>query len=411
MPRTVRPARDVATEADLMAIAGPIRQAVSSRVAAGRGLPSEDVEDVVQETLSRVWAVRWRLERATLLPYGLAVARNLITSAERQELLRDRYGPRLVDPPPDGDPTAGLIAAEERAALLRAVAALRAEDRHLLVDHEVHGVEARRIASAEGIAANTVAARLARARGRLRVEHLLALRNVTLPTSRCRGVLDAISLGDRSRQRTLLAAEHLLQCETCAGLAEPLLTRRRSLTGLAPVALLLALPGKLWGWVRAHPLPATGAGAVTVAAAVAVVVLVTGDDPAPPPPVAAPPAAVPATLSVAGSRVLPADRVSSMTADVGRPAVARDVPVESVPADEGFWVGAGPGRRVWVQLRTASESTVRVRPGERASFTGTVVAAPAGMPARVGLSTAEGAAELRTAGAYVLVDPAHLTTH
>lgn len=411
MPRTVRPATDVATEADLMAIAGPIRQAVSGRVAAGRGLRSADVEDVVQETLSRVWAVRWRVERATLLPYGLAIARNLVTSAERQDLLRDRYGPRLVDPPPDGDPAADLIAAEERAALLRAVGTLRVEDRRLLVEHEVHGIEARRIADAEGIAANTVAARLARARARLRVEHLLALRNVTLPTSRCRGVLDAISLGDRTRQRTLQAAEHLLQCETCAGLAEPLLTRRRSLTGLAPVALLLALPGKLWAWARVNPLPASGAGTVTVAAAVAVAVVVTGDDPAPPPPAAAAPAAAPATLSVAGSRVLPADRVGSMAGEVGRPAVARDVPVQSVPANEGFWVGAGPGRRVWVQLRTATESTVRVRPGEHASFTGRVVAAPAGMPGRVGLSTAEGAAELRTAGAYVLVDPARLTVH
>jgi RNA polymerase sigma factor (sigma-70 family) len=410
MPRTVRPAQDVATEADLLAIAGPIRHAVSSRVTASRGLRSGEVEDVVQETLSRVWAVRWRLERATLLPYGLTVARNLVTSAERQDVLRDRYGPRLVDPSPDGDPAADLIAAEEHAAVLQAVGALRAEDRRLLVEHEVHGIEARTIADAEGIAANTVAARLARARARLRVEHLLALRKVQLPTSRCRGVLDAISLGDRSRQRTLLAAEHLLHCATCAELSEPLLTRRRSLTGLAPVALLLALPGKLGGWVRANPLPAAGGGAVTVAAAVAVGVLVTRGDPVPPPAAAAP-AAVPATLSVAGDRVLPADRVGPMSGDVGRPAVARDVPVQSVPADEGFWVGAGPGRRVWVQLRTATESTVRVRPGERASFTGRVVAAGAGMPAQVGLSTAEGAAELRTAGAYVLVDPAHLTIH
>jgi len=199
-----------------------------------------------------------------------------------------------------------------------------------------------------------------------------------------------------------------VQCPACSQLAEPLLNRRRSLTGLAPVALLLALPGKLLAWLRAHPLPATGAGAATTAVAVAVAVLVTRHGEAPPPPRAA---AVPATLSIGGSRVLPAARVGPMSRDVGRTAVARDVPVESVPADEGFWVGGGPGQRVWVQLRTSSESRVQVRPGERASFTGTVAAAPAGMPERIGLSTAEGAAELRSAGGYVLVDPARLTVH
>ena len=110
-----------------------------------------------------------------------------------------------------------------------------------------------------------------------------------------------------------------------------------------------------------------------------------------------------------GTRVLPAARVGSMAAEVGLTAVARGVPVQAVPADEGFWVGNGPGRRVWVQLKTATESSVRVRPGQHVGFIGTVAAAPAGMPAQVGLSPAEGATELRATGAYVLVDPARLT--
>jgi RNA polymerase sigma factor (sigma-70 family) len=406
MPRTVRPAQNVATTADLMAIAEPIRRAVAGRLSAEGRLGDADVEDVVQEALARVWAVRWRLEREALLPYALVIARNLVSSAQRREQVGRRYHPRLADPPVAGDPTADLIDAEERDAVVRALAAIRAEDRQLLVDHEVHGVEARTIAAEEGLPAATVAARLARARARLRVEHLLALRRVTLPTARCRGVLDSISLGDRSRQRTLLVPEHLLSCATCAELAEPLLTRRRSLTALAPIMLLLALPAKLWAWVRAHPLPSAGAGAATAGAAVVVGILL-ARHPAPAPPPA--PAPVPATLSVAGTRVLPAARVGSLRAGLGRTAVARDVPVESVPADEGFWVGAGPGRRVWVQLRTRSESRVHVRPGQHVSFTGTVQAAAAEMPTRIGLSTPEGAPELRSAGGYVEVDPTHLT--
>jgi hypothetical protein len=86
--------------------------------------------------------------------------------------------------------------------------------------------------------------------------------------------------------------------------------------------------------------------------------------------------------------------------------VARDVRVESVPADEGFWVGDGPGRRVWVQFETRGESAVRIRPGQRTSFSAKVVPV---RPDTANLTAAEGAAELRSAGAYLLVDPARLT--
>jgi hypothetical protein len=255
-----------------------------------------------------------------------------------------------------------------------------------------------------------VAARLSRARARLRVEHLLALRRADLPTPRCRPVLDALSLGDRSRQRSTGAAEHLLECAACAELAEPLLTRSRSLTALAPVVLLLALPGRLWAWVRGHPGPATAGAAGGVAVAVAVAVAMSGEPagptpPTPPsPPPAAAPAPVPATLRVGGARLLPASRIGPLRGRAGQRAVASGVPVQSVPADEGFWIGGGPGRRIWVQLAGAGESPVQVRAGQAATFTAQVVPAPADFPARVGLSAGEGAAELRAAGAYLLVE-------
>ena len=417
MVRTARPARDVATEADLMAVAAPVRRAVTARLI---GRPELDPDDVVQETLTRVWAERWRLERSTLLSYALVVARNLVTSAERREDVGRRHRHRLAEPPADGDPVLALVAAEEQAAVARAVVALREEDRSLLLEHEVQGVEARKIAAEQGVEAATVAARLARARARLRVTHLLEFRRTTLPTPRCRGVLEALSLGDRSRQRTLHAAEHLLDCPTCAALAEPLLTRRRSLTALAPLALLLALPGKLVAWIRGNPLPAAATGAGAAAVAVAVVVL-TGSPP-PPAPVAAPPPATPrptapatprptapATLTVGSAAVLPSTRLGSLAADAGRTAEADDVPVQSVPADEGFWVGGGPGARVWVQLKTGGrESAVRVRPGQRASFAAEVVRVTGGTAARIGLTDPAAVAELRAAGAYLVVDPARL---
>jgi serine/threonine-protein kinase RsbT len=411
--RTARSARSVATEADLVAVAGPVRRVAAARTA-GTSSPAE-VDDVVQETLARLWESRWRLERGALLAYGVVTARNLVTSVERGAALRDRHAPRLLEPAAVVDPALDVLADEERTAVLAALAALREDDRRLLLEHEVRGVGTAKIAAEEGVSAGAVAARLARARARLRVGHLLALRRVELPTTRCRPVLDALSLGDRRRQLAVRAAEHLLTCATCADLAEPLLTRRRSLTALAPVALLLA-PGRLWSWARANPAPASAGGIGVAAVAVAVAVAVSGSPAAPaPPPAAAPPAppaaapAVPATLSVGGARLLPAARVGSLRAHSGRTAVARDVPVQSVAADEGFWVGAGPGRRVWVQLRATGESAVRVRPGQSASFAAEVVPAPADFPARAGVSAAEGAAEIRAAGVYLLVDPERLT--
>jgi RNA polymerase sigma factor (sigma-70 family) len=395
---------DVATEADLLAVMSPVRRAVTHRWA---DRPDLDPEDIVQETMARVWAERWRLERGALLGYAVVVARNLVTSVERREDLHRRNEHRLAEPAIGGDPAADFLAAEERSGVLRGLAALRQEDRQLLLQHEVAGVEAQEIAARQGVRANTVAARLARARARLRVEHLLALRHVTLPTARCRSVLEALSLGDRTRQRTLLAAEHLLGCRTCAGLAEPLLTRRRSLTALAPAALLMVPLSRLWNWIRANPVPTTAGTVGAVAIAVAVVAT---RSPTPEPTAAGPSPTPPPTLTVDGTPTLPAARVGPMVRAVGRTAIARDVPVQSVPADEGFWVGRGPGDRVWVQLAThGHESSVRIRPGQRASFSGEMVRVRADTPTKVGLTLAEGATELRSIGAYITVDPRQLT--
>ena len=71
----------------------------------------------------------------------------------------------------------------------------------------------------------------------MRVEYLLALQDVDPPTDRCRPVLFALSVGDRRRQREVDAARHLLECELCATLSEPLMQRGQHSDDEARIAI------------------------------------------------------------------------------------------------------------------------------------------------------------------------------
>ena len=57
------------------------------------------------------------------------------------------------------------------------------------------------------------------------MEYLLALEGAEPPTERCRPVLLSLSSAERRRQRELDAPRHLLECDFCARLSEPLLGR------------------------------------------------------------------------------------------------------------------------------------------------------------------------------------------
>jgi hypothetical protein len=81
----------------------------------------------------------------------------------------------------------------------------------------------------------------------------------------------------------------------------------------------------------------------------------------------------------------------------------RLIKVASVPADEGFWIEAGKGDRMWVQIRHPDESNVHVRAGDRVSFHGRVLDNGPHFSRRVGLSAAEGAAELTHTGYHISV--------
>ena len=81
----------------------------------------------------------------------------------------------------------------------------------------------------------------------------------------------------------------------------------------------------------------------------------------------------PAALPPARGDVVALAEVDELRGVLGRSVVADGAEVESVPADEGFWV-RDHSERAWVQLMTAGESPFVVRPGQRVSFTGLVVA-------------------------------------
>ena len=90
-------------------------------------------------------------------------------------------------------------------------------------------------------------------------------------------------------------------------------------------------------------------------------------------------------------------------------ADGKSVRVESVPADEGFWVGTSETDRVYVQLTGTSESGFTVKPGDIVTFTGQVAANAADFPAKAGVDAAEGADMLTTQAVHIEVPRNKLT--
>ncbi len=112
-------------------------------------------------------------------------------------------------------------------------------------------------------------------------------------------------------------------------------------------------------------------------------------------------------LTAAGASLLPvsgaADTGGRLAGQVGKSVTGTGVPVESVPADEGFWVGTSTNDRVWVQFVGAGESGYTVKAGDRVDLTGQVVAHDAGFAARIGVDAAEGGEQLTSEAAHITV--------
>ncbi|MCW2779113.1 MAG: hypothetical protein JWN17_2838 [Frankiales bacterium] len=131
---------------------------------------------------------------------------------------------------------------------------------------------------------------------------------------------------------------------------------------------------------------------------------------------AAPAAAGAGALTAGGVDVLK-DRASlaRLASLQGKPAVGRGVLVQSVVADEGFWVGSSAADRTFVYLtpearKSNGESGFQVRAGQRIDLAGIVTGTSAGDPQRFGVTDAEGARQLTAEHAYVRATSVRLSS-
>ena len=372
-------------DAAVFAILEPVvRRVIAARVR-GRDL----VDDLVQETLTRVLAARPKLENEALIAYTVVAAQRAVSSHLRQERRRQRLEPRLADMREPESADAAALAEEERMAMRAALTHLSEEQRDALIAHDVMGVDRASLAETAGSSSGTIGVRLTRARAKLRVEYLLAFRRAYLPTQRCRPVLLAISAGDHARQAATRVGEHLLGCPTCRALSPALLEKHRPLAGMWPILLARGL----WEKARAHPARAGAIGASATAVVVAVVVA--WPHPSTKPPMMPPPLTEEAcggTLAASGRRVPLGDETSWRQLN-GQPVEGRHLLVQSVPANEGLWAGCDQAR-MWIQLVGKGESPFTLKAGQRIDFAGTLVTHAPGFSAMVGLSLNDGAAEL-----------------
>ncbi len=417
------------SEADVLATEPAIRRVINARVAN----PS-DVDDLVQDCLERLLGVRGRLEPGTILPFGIVTARNLAISHARTAARRATAAPRIVDIREPARPEDLLLGDETRTAMKTALTRLSPQERSDILAYYQDGARlsaARLAGSAPAESPGALRVRMARTRAKLRLEYLLAFRHTELASPQCRRVLQAISAGDTRRQRELDAGQHLLDCETCAALSEPLDRRSVALTAITFPAVLAA-----WGLSKAKAYPlqaaasaAAGTAAVAVAVTAGPALLAAGPapgrlQPAVSPPVSrsvspsvSPPVSRSVSPAVAVRRPRPApaagvihglmlggrslDMRRPITGAIGRPAVADGVTVAAVVTRNGFWIGSGTAR-AWVELVGPLEP-LRICVGERLGFDGRVVANGPSYPSRAGVTTRPGAALLTMQGAHLAV--------
>jgi RNA polymerase sigma factor (sigma-70 family) len=195
------------------------------RVTASR-IPDRDTADeIVQETIARLLASRDRLDDAAALPYAIVIARNLIASHWRSNEVDQRNQHRLLDRGESEQPDDGVVEQAESEAIRAALERLSPRERDVLVAHEVRGEDLSSLADDLGSTPRAVAAQLHRSRAKLRVEYLLEMYGQP-PSAACHSVLVSLSAGDKRRQAELDAGYHLLDCDFCALLSEPIFDRR-----------------------------------------------------------------------------------------------------------------------------------------------------------------------------------------
>ena len=331
------------------------------RVIGARVSDDATVDDLVQETLTRILAVERRLDETSVEAYAIVTAQNLVRSHARAEERRQRLLPHLFDPRQPEDPAERAAEHEERRALTDALGQLSPVDRDSLIAHHVEGVDTATLGRQQDRSARAVSVHLARARARLRVEYLLARHSTQLPTPTCKQVLLALSSGDQRRQKALKAGDHLQSCPPCAALCGPLVQRRRPLAIPWPATGVGPLFGKLRRGIRSHP-ALSGTAAIAIVAAVVAATLLVGDDQPSP------------TLTVQQNPPIAISGRQALAPYQGQTIKAQRVKVYSAPGDEGFWVGEAAAERIWVNQDTGEPLSKRVAAGQRVSFIGKLAA-------------------------------------
>jgi len=382
-------------EAEIVGLIEPLRRYVMAH-----SRQPADAEDIVQEVLVRMLDVGDGLTAGSSLAYAIVTARNQMATQARSTATFRRNRHRLIDLREPAEPEDVVIGASEREALWAALGQLPAGQRDALLAHVVEEEPVAAIAAREDTSPGSVAAQLGRTRARLRVDYVVAVRSRRLPTARCRPVLLALSAGDLRRQSALRAGNHLLTCKTCAELAPPLLERQRALVALLPWLGL----GPVLGFLRrAFSHSSVQVGAATTAVATAGVgAFLWAQSPTPPPAPVAPAPSAGVFRVPDGQSLLPVP--ADLASMEGDKVSGRRVPVSSVPANEGFWVGDRTRGRIWVQLQTdGQESKATIKPGDTISFTGVLARTDADFAEREGVSAAEGASLLTREGAHIVV--------
>jgi RNA polymerase sigma factor (sigma-70 family) len=211
-----------ASPPDVAGLLPSVRRFIASRVS-----DPTTVEDLTQETLTRVLAAADRVAPEMIEPYAIVTARNIVASMWKEQDRHRRNQYRVVDLRAPQAPDDNLLEKEEQDAMSKALARLSDRERHLLLAHEVAGQDTQSLAAEFRSTPGAVAAQLYRTRARVRVEYLLASERREPPSDTCRPVLMALSTGDRRRQSELDAARHLLECSICARLSGPLVERNQ----------------------------------------------------------------------------------------------------------------------------------------------------------------------------------------
>ena len=423
----------------LLDLTGVIRRVLRARTS-----DTDLIEDLTQDTLLRVAVVQPQLDPDVLRAYSIVTARHALITHHRRRTVAQRHTHRMVEFTSIAEPEHATLERGETDALAVALDRLGPADRQLLLDHEVDNQNLDELAATHSTSPGAIAMRLSRARSLLRVEFVLAFRRLTLPTDRCRPVLLALSAGDTRRQTALDAPGHLLDCDTCAELVEPVARRKRSaaawliwpFTAIGRSVARFATQLRRNRWLQAVTVTVavTAAGGVvaasfasqpdhTRAAPPATTAPSTTSIPATTPaattlpsttmlvaPSAGPttPAAVPPSTTVPASPCAPLPPPSPSPTDANCTYLIDDLAVIDVPADEGFWVAYPDGQPIWIQLVGPGESPQRVIVGAHVSVRATIT--PASTTPPLGISSVD-AERVAQRGVYLDVVFADLTVN